>query len=134
MSDFKQLTVTVDGIEKTVLAQVIDQKLWFRIDQKNECIDLAEISGGQSRKTKAHSKNASLITAPMPGKITKIFVEPGGSVDKSQPLLVMEAMKMEYTLKADFITQVEKVNVKVGDQVTLGFLLIELKPSAGESK
>src|SRR3989344_3850942 len=73
-------------------------------------------------------KTPHLILAPMPGKITKIFIDSGSQVQKSQALLVMEAMKMEYTLKSDLNTVVEKVNVQVGDQVTLGSLLIELKP------
>ena len=64
----------------------------------------------------------------MPGKITKIFVSAGQVVEKAQPLLVMEAMKMEYTLKSELNTMVDKINVQVGAQVPLGQLLIELNP------
>ena len=70
----------------------------------------------------------------MPGKITKIFVNQGDTVEKSQALLVMEAMKMEYTLKSDSSTTIEKVNVQLGDQVILGHLLIQLRPVADQQE
>jgi acetyl/propionyl-CoA carboxylase alpha subunit len=39
------------------------------------------------------------LTSPMPGKIVKLFVQPGEEVKKGQPLIVMEAMKMEVRLR-----------------------------------
>jgi biotin carboxyl carrier protein len=63
----------------------------------------------------------------MPGKVTKLFVSDGQEVKKGDSLLVMEAMKMEYTLKADANGSVEKITAKTGDQVTLGQLLVQLK-------
>ena len=63
----------------------------------------------------------------MPGKITKVFVKEGQAVAIGEPLIVMEAMKMEYTLKSDLKTTVEKVLVKVDQQVVLGQLLVQLK-------
>ncbi|OFZ28727.1 MAG: hypothetical protein A2622_06490 [Bdellovibrionales bacterium RIFCSPHIGHO2_01_FULL_40_29] len=129
MSQLKEVKVLIDGIETTVLAQTIGQKFWCNVNSKTYCFDISEVSGGtQGRKNKAQVKTPHLILAPMPGKITKIFIDSGSQVQKSQALLVMEAMKMEYTLKSDLNTVVEKVNVQVGDQVTLGSLLIELKP------
>lgn len=123
------IVVNIDGTEKKILAQVIDQKFWCRVGLETYCFDLMDLSStSKNRNKKALAKNSHLIMAPMPGKITKIFVNIGALVEKSQPLLVMEAMKMEYTLKSDLKTTVEKLNVKVGDQVILGSCLIELKP------
>lgn len=125
----KQMKIKINGIEKLVLAEVIDQKLWYKIDDQIFSVDVSDVSGsGASKKRQGSAKKSSnQILAPMPGKITKIFVQAGDVVEKSQVLLVMEAMKMEYTLKSDLDTEVEKINVKVGDQVTLGNLLIQLK-------
>ena len=50
-------------------------------------------------------------------------------VNKGDALLVMEAMKMEYTLKSDLKAIVEKISIEVGQQVTLGQLLVQLKES-----
>ena len=125
----KKIKINIKGVERQILAEVIDQKLWYKIDDQIFSADIADLSGGsQSRKRQSNSKKSSdQILAPMPGKITKIFVQPGDKVEKGHVLLVMEAMKMEYTLKSDLESEVEKLNVKLGDQVTLGHVLIQLK-------
>ena len=126
-SSMKQIRVKIAGVERTVLAEVIEQKLWYKVDNQIFSADIAELSGGSRKRQGAAKKSSNQILAPMPGKITKIFVQANDIVKKSQVLLVMEAMKMEYTLKSDLETEVEMINVKVGDQVTLGNLLIQLK-------
>jgi 3-methylcrotonyl-CoA carboxylase alpha subunit len=57
------------------------------------------------------------VTAPMPGKIVQVLVKPGDTVRQGQPLAVLEAMKMEHTLKASADAQIESVEVGVGEQV-----------------
>jgi 3-methylcrotonyl-CoA carboxylase alpha subunit len=64
------------------------------------------------------------LIAPMPGRIIAMLVEPGAEVTKGQPLIVMEAMKMEHTIKAPAEGRVEKVRYAVGDQVEDGAELI----------
>ena len=53
----------------------------------------------------------------MPGRIVKVLVSPGEAVAAGQPLLVMEAMKMENELKAKAAGTVIEVYVRVGDTV-----------------
>ena len=60
------------------------------------------------------------VLAPMPGKIIKVLVKDGETVSAGQALIVMEAMKMEYTLKAPISGKVKSVKSKEGDQVKLG--------------
>jgi len=67
-----------------------------------------------------------VIAAPMPGKITRVAVNMGEAVTKGQALVVMEAMKMEYTLEADRDGKIEEVGVKVGQQVALGEVLLRV--------
>lgn len=127
-SSMKQILININGKEKSVLAEIVGQKVWYKIDNQIFSSDIADLSSGSSRKRTGGSKKSSnQILAPMPGKITKIFVSMNESVKKSQALLVMEAMKMEHTLKSDLDTEVEKINVQVGDQVSLGHVLIQLK-------
>lgn len=66
------------------------------------------------------------LTAPMPGKIISIAVKAGDSVTKGQPLLVMEAMKMEHTISAPADGKVEELFYAVGDQVTEGAELVSI--------
>ncbi|HSS63295.1 MAG TPA: biotin/lipoyl-containing protein, partial [Gammaproteobacteria bacterium] len=66
------------------------------------------------------------LTAPMPGKIIAVLVETGAVVARGQPLVTMEAMKMEHTIAAPFDGVVETVRFGVGDVVSEGADLIHL--------
>ena len=66
------------------------------------------------------------VIAPMPGRILKVFVEAGRTVEVEQPLLIMEAMKMEYTLTSPRNGVVGDILVKEGDQVSEGGLILEV--------
>ena len=66
------------------------------------------------------------IKAPMPGLVLKLNVKEGDSFQKDDPLLILEAMKMENIIKAPVDGVVAKVNVKVGESVEKGFVLLEL--------
>jgi propionyl-CoA carboxylase alpha chain/3-methylcrotonyl-CoA carboxylase alpha subunit len=67
------------------------------------------------------------LRAPMPGKIVATPAKPGDTVTKGQPVVVLEAMKMEHALVAPFDGVVETVGVAVGDQVTDGTVLAVVK-------
>ena len=56
----------------------------------------------------------------MPGKVLQVLVEPGHTVEEGQPLLVLEAMKMENVIKATAAGTVSEVPVNEGDAVEKG--------------
>ncbi len=66
------------------------------------------------------------IRSPMPGKVTQLSVKAGDAVTKGQPLLTLEAMKMEHALTAPFDGTVETVGVALGAQVSEGAVLVKL--------
>jgi 3-methylcrotonyl-CoA carboxylase alpha subunit len=65
------------------------------------------------------------LTAPMPGKIVQVLVADGAQVARGAPLLILEAMKMEHTIRAPADGRVEKVKFAAGAQVEEGVELIE---------
>ena len=67
------------------------------------------------------------LTAPMPGKVIAVLVEPGAVVEKGAPLIVMEAMKMEHTIGAPASGTVAEVLYAVGDQVADGAQLLVME-------
>ena len=66
---------------------------------------------------------ASRLTAPMPGKVVRVLVAPGDQVEARQPLVVVEAMKMENELGAPRAGTVAEVPVTEGMSVDAGRLL-----------
>jgi 3-methylcrotonyl-CoA carboxylase alpha subunit len=71
------------------------------------------------------------LTAPMPGKVIAVLVEPGATVEKGAPLIVMEAMKMEHTIGAPAAGKVAEVLYGVGDQVADGAQLLVMETGDG---
>jgi len=69
----------------------------------------------------------SALTAPMPGTVIRVLVEPGATVAARQPLLVLEAMKMETPLVSPYDATVRAVHVAEGDRVAGGAVLVELE-------
>ena len=74
--------------------------------------------------------SASKINAPLPGNVTKVLVQPGQAVKKGDVLLVMEAMKMENNISAEFDCKVTKVIAQVGQTVNQGDVLVEVEGTA----
>ena len=72
------------------------------------------------------AEGASTILAPMPGTVIKVNVEAGASVKAREPLVVVEAMKMETPLLSPYDGTVLAVHVQEGDRVAGGALLVEL--------
>ncbi len=70
------------------------------------------------------------VTAPMPGLVTAVHVAPGDTVEADAPLLVLEAMKMEHTLRAPRAGTVAEVLVTAGAQVNNHDLLVRLQDDA----
>jgi 3-methylcrotonyl-CoA carboxylase alpha subunit len=73
---------------------------------------------------------AGQLTAPMPARVVKIAVIEGEQVGQNQPLMVLEAMKMEHVIEAPHAGVVTEVCVQVGDQVPSGAQLLTLGPEA----
>ncbi len=72
-------------------------------------------------------KKQNHIKSPMPGLVISVLVKAGDTVPKGQPLLILEAMKMENVLKAASDVTVKKVLVDKGKAVEKNSILIEFE-------
>jgi acetyl-CoA/propionyl-CoA carboxylase biotin carboxyl carrier protein len=72
-------------------------------------------------------REQSALTAPMPGTVLRLLVREGDTVQPRQPLLVLEAMKMETPVVSPYEAVVRTVHVSEGDRVAGGELLVELE-------
>ena len=67
------------------------------------------------------------LTSPMPGQVLKLNVSAGDKVKKGETVCVVEAMKMEHSLKSPFDGEVKSIDCKKGQAVSLGDLLLSIK-------
>jgi 3-methylcrotonyl-CoA carboxylase alpha subunit len=72
----------------------------------------------------------SSVLAPMPGKVVALLAEAGGRVERDAPLLIVEAMKMEHTVRAPRAGLLRAYLVGVGDQVAMAEQLMDFEPDA----
>lgn len=85
---------------------------------------IGSVAGKKVKKAGAH---AGGLTSPMPGKIFKVLKEAGSEVKKGEPILILEAMKMEHSIRSDKDGKVKKINYKVGELVQGGVTLAEVE-------
>ena len=78
----------------------------------------------RTRGGAARTSGGQTLKAPLPGKITRVVVHPGDTVNRGDTLLVIEAMKMENELKAAAGGTVSEVHVAPGQAVNPGDLLV----------
>lgn len=81
-----------------------------------------------------HISAAQGATAPMHGIVVALLVEAGQRVSKGQPLLVLEAMKMEHVLKADRDGVIETLQCKQGEQVSQGAILVRFADAVDQQE
>jgi len=67
------------------------------------------------------------LEAPMPGVVTRVLVAPGDHVKRGQPLVILEAMKMEHVLRSPRDGRVLAVKARAGELVNGGVPLVELE-------
>jgi len=75
---------------------------------------------------------AGSLLAPMPGLVLRVLAEPGAVVTAGQPLLVLEAMKMEQTVSAPADGVLAELRAKAGEQVSTGQVLAVLEAGEGD--
>ena len=97
---------------------------WNFKDVTNEDVSVHSAGGDGDNK----------IVSPMPGSVIKILVNEGDKVELDQPLVIVEAMKMENEVHSQMNGIVDKVLVESGQQVGFGELLIELAPLSETSQ
>lgn len=104
-------------------------KLQFRVTERQSHglwnqVTLFKTGEELTQAASGAKKKASRVRAQMPGKILKVLVQMGQKVEKGQPLLVMEAMKMENEIRATLSGVIQEVKVQELTNVETGADLI----------
>ncbi len=117
--------LTLDGMKSHIVAVIEGHELYLRT--RNGRFDLHWIDpfGGDDEEQVGEDK----IVAPLPGTVVAILAEVGATLEKGAPILTLEVMKMEQTLRAPFAGVLKLIKCKVGDIVGEGVELAEVEPA-----
>jgi biotin carboxyl carrier protein len=82
---------------------------------------------GRKDEARTSGSGPQRLSAPMPGKVVRVLVKPGDVVQARQPVVVVEAMKMENELRAGRDGTVAEVHAREGSSVEAGALLLVIQ-------
>lgn len=139
------LTVQVNG--ETVTVQIpnpaapINDHTWLLVDERPyelmfdpdlrwvaskkglHPVDVRDLEAMEPR----HRSGDGRLKAPIPGLIARYLVNVGDAVTAGQPVVILEAMKMENEIRAPLNGRIEAIHVPAGETVTRGTLLVEIE-------
>lgn len=87
-------------------------------------VELSDATQATESAARKAPSGPTRIQAPMPGKLVRVLVEAGQTIEAAQGLVVIEAMKMENELQAPRAGRVKQVHVREGQAVEAGALLV----------
>jgi 3-methylcrotonyl-CoA carboxylase alpha subunit len=124
-----------DGTLEVVVA--VDERVWRGCVLRSGDRLLVSLDGavhafhlGDAPARGGAAGGVGTVVAPMPGKIVRVLVAAGDVVEAGAPLIVLEAMKMETTLRSEIAGTVAAVRVEAGATVDAGAVLVEVAEAA----
>ncbi len=123
----KKIEIEINGQRMFGAVAKAGETTWFSLAGEVWTIESPPSGRAARGATNVAGVDPTQVRAPMPGKIIKVVSTVGSTVIAGETLIVMEAMKMEYTLKAAVTGEVLEILCEVGQQVTLGATLAKLK-------
>lgn len=117
--------LTLDGVKSSVAAVIDGHELYLRTRNGRFDLHWVDPFGGESEEHVGEDK----IAAPLPGTVVAVLAEEGAKLEKGAPILTLEVMKMEQTLRAPYAGVLKSIKCKVGDIVQEGVELAVVEPS-----
>jgi 3-methylcrotonyl-CoA carboxylase alpha subunit len=120
------LDLTLDSLKSHIVAVIEGHELYLRTRNGRFDLHWVDPFGGDDEEQVGEDK----IVAPLPGTVVALLAEIGAKLEKGAPILTLEVMKMEQTLRAPFAGVLKVIKCKVGDIVQEGVELAEIEPEA----
>ena len=123
------MSLLVDGASYNVEFETKGDQVGVLLRNQVTRIDIVDEQRYRLRAAAATFTNegTQVINSPMPGKVVKVFVKVGDTVTEGQPVVVVEAMKMENELKSPKAGTVTEVTAKEGVAVENGTKLVVIE-------
>jgi biotin carboxyl carrier protein len=121
----KSYGMSIEGSEREVHVGLAGYQYALKIeDERERAAQLAERAAGSG---------AAVVKAVMPGVVVEILVAVGDSVEEGQPLLILEAMKMQNEISAPSSGRVKALHVEIGQALSAGEKLVTLVAGPSEA-
>lgn len=117
--------LTLDGVKSSVATVIDGHELYLRTRNGRFDLHWVDPFGGETEEHAGEDK----IVAPLPGTVVAVLAEEGATLEKGAPILTLEVMKMEQTLRAPFAGVLKSIKCKVGDIVQEGVELAVVEAS-----
>ena len=124
LADDGGFDLTLDGMKSRVVAVIEGHDLYLRTRNGRFDLHWVDPFGGETEEQIGEDR----IVAPLPGTVVALLAEEGATLEKGAPILTLEVMKMEQTLRAPYAGVLKKIKCKVGDIVGEGVELAEVEP------
>jgi 3-methylcrotonyl-CoA carboxylase alpha subunit len=121
------IDLILHGIRSRVFAIKEGHELYLRTRNGRFDLHWVDPFGGEDEEQVGEDK----IVAPLPGTVVALLAMQGDRLEKGAPILTLEVMKMEQTLRAPFAGVLKALKCKVGDIVGEGVELAEIEPAGG---
>jgi len=121
-----EIDLTLDGVMSRIVSVIEGHELYLRTRNGRFELHWVDPFGGETEEQVGEDK----IVAPLPGTVVALLAEEGAKLEKGAPILTLEVMKMEQTLRAPYAGVLRKIKCKVGDIVGEGVELAEVEPAA----
>ena len=108
----------------------VDDSVSITWDRREYLVRSAPPLSTESMNISVHRNDENSLESPMPGKVLQVLVAAGDTVEEEQPLVIIEAMKMEFIVRAPHNGIVVQVHYAAGDQVAVGDILVEMGKAA----
>ena len=122
------LTMVVGGLRRRITALEATPGEWWAQAGEGETAVLRWIS--PLPEPDAHVRSGDSLSAPMPGQVIALLVAEGQQVRAGDPLVILEAMKMEHTIRAPHDGVVAAIHARPGTQVAASAVLLDVRQEA----
>ena len=115
------ITADFSGVVRRILVKAGDS-----VQVGAPMVEIVDEAAAAAAPKATNAAKGRMVECPMPGSVIEVTVKVGAKVNKGDKLLVLESMKMENDITADFAGTVSRILVKAGDSVQVGAPMIEI--------
>lgn len=120
-----EILLNIDGKIYDII--INSNSLYYSVCVNGKFFKIERRSAQRILEEKVEKPKKQDIRTSMPGRVVKVFVEEGSKVKEGQPILVLEAMKMQNEIKSPQSGIIITINPKAGDSVETGSLLFSVE-------